>query len=277
MGIFGAEAIDAAVLDRFEEHRQAIGLGPGVLCGAYGLAEATLVVTTSRPGVGARIDRIDLDAFADGEALPVPEDHSPVRRVVSCGPPMPGIGIRIMGPDGPLPERRIGEIQVSGPTLMKGYEAIPDDEQPFTSDGWLQTGDLGYQADGDLYVTGRVKDIIIVVGRNYAPEDFEWVAQQVAGVRPGRCVAFGQPGEGEGHAVMLFEPAPGTDPETTATEVRRKINHSMGVAMGDVVPVAKGTIAKTTSGKLQRASMRDAYARGDVARWSPSTAPPGDA
>jgi fatty-acyl-CoA synthase len=267
MAIFGAEAIDPAVIDRYAEHAAELHLRPGSLAGAYGLAEATLIVSCEHPGSGMRMDEVDLHSLADeGRATPVSQGGESVRRVASCGRCMPGTRIRIMGSDGVLPERRVGEIQILGPTVMNGYRGLADADQPFTVDGWLQTGDLGYVADEELFMTGRSKDMIIVFGRNYAPEEFEWLAAQVPGVRPGRCVAFSRPGEGEGELVIVFEPAPGADPEAVASELRRKVNRSLGVAVGDVVSTVKGTITKTTSGKLRRGAMRDAYARGEVLR-----------
>ena len=267
MGIFGAEAIEPAALDGYGEHAAELGLAPGTLVGAYGLAEATLLVTVGAPGEGMRFDLVDSTALAErGEAVPVSEGTGPARRIASCGRPSPIFRVRIVGPDGALPDRRVGEIQVSGPGLMTGYRGLAPEEQPFTEDGWLRTGDAGYLAEGELYVTGRIKDLIIVLGRNYAPEEFEWEAQQVPGVRAGRCVAFAADGEGEGRAIVVFEPAPGIDPEETAAAVRRRVATTLGVAVGEVLPVAKGTVMKTTSGKLQRAALREAYARGEVAR-----------
>lgn len=267
MGIFGAEAIDPAVIDRFEEDAAGIGLRPGTLVGAYGLAEATLVVTVGSPGGGVRIDRVGLDELSnEGEAVPVPEGDVRARRIASCGSPSSVSRVRIAGPDGPVPDRHVGEIQLAGPGLMNGYRGLPPDQQPFTTDGWLLTGDAGYLADGELFMTGRMKDLVIVFGRNYAPEEFEWAAQQVEGVRPGRCVAFATEGEGEGHAVVVFELAAEAEPEETAAEVRRRISSMLGVALGDAFPAVKGTIRKTTSGKLQRGHLREAYARGELVR-----------
>jgi fatty-acyl-CoA synthase len=267
-GIVSAEAVDPALVERFAEYGASLGLRPGTLCGAYGLAEATLLVTIARPGEGARIDRIDVHELArSGRAVPVAGAEG-VRRVVSSGRPTHVVSIRIAGAGGSLPEREVGEIQVRGPQLMRGYRNLETSAQPFTDDGWLATGDLGYISDSELFVTGRLRDLVIVFGRNYAPEDFEWIAGRVSGVRTGRCVAFNRPGEAEGGVVVVFELRPGADADETAADVRQAVWRSLGVAVAEAIPAVKGTIPKTTSGKLRRGALRDAYAEGHVVRAS---------
>ena len=264
MGIFGAEAIDPTVIDRFAEHGTALGLRPGTLVGAYGLAEATLLVTSGRRGEGLRIDAVEAARLAEERRAVPTSDARRVRRVASCGRASIAARVRIVEGDRVTEEGVVGEIQVAGAGLMRGYLDVPGADQPFTDDGWLRTGDAGYLSDGELFVTGRIKDLIIVMGRNHAPEEFEWLASQVPGVRPGRCVAFAGEGESEARAVVVFEPAAGADVDQTVAEVRRRIAAGVGAAVEAVVAVPKGTIAKTTSGKLRRAALRDAYLRGEV-------------
>src|SRR5205807_6859659 len=143
----------------------------------------------------------------------------------------------------------------------EGY--VGDGPQPFV-DGWLRSGDLAYLADGELYVVGRSKDVIIVGGRNYAPEDLEWAAGRVTGVRPGRCVAFARPGGREGEVVVVVEPAPDADGERVAAAVRAAVLDAIGIPVQEVVVAATGTVLKTTSGKLRRSALRDAYAAGSL-------------
>jgi fatty-acyl-CoA synthase len=145
---------------------------------------------------------------------------------------------------------------------MTGY-AGPGTDDAF-DDGWLRTGDLGYLARGDLYVTGRVKDLLVVFGRNVSPEDLEWAAARVPGVREGRCVAFAPPGAGEGRAVVVVEARAGAEPEGLAEQVRDAVFDAAGLAPAEVLVVPRGTVPKTTSGKLRRGAVRDAYAAGTL-------------
>ena len=171
-------------------------------------------------------------------------------------------GGRIAGPDGDLAEREVGEIVLRGPSLMSGYvgAGAPD---PFV-DGWLRTGDLGYLADGELFPVGRAKDMVIAMGHNYYAEDFEWAAGRVAGVRPGRSVAFTAPDSEQ--VVLLVEPSENGDADLLRRDVRRAVADAVGVAPGEVVVLPPGTVEKTTSGKLRRAAMREAYVNGSFAR-----------
>lgn len=256
---FAAEGVDPGVAQRMAEvGTRKFGLRPDALGSTYGLAEAVLGISYSEVGAGMRIDRISLDELA-GSGIAVPTESDPSRLMVSCGSPV--MDVRIAGGEGEeLPERHTGEIRVRGPSLMSGYlgEDAPD---PFV-DGWMRTGDMGYLADGELYVSGRAKDIVIVSGQNYYPEDFEWAAGRVEGVRPGRCVAFARPETED--LVLLIEAAGDADPDSLRQAVRRSVANAIGVAPDEVVVLPRGTIEKTTSGKLRRAAMRDTYFEGGL-------------
>ena len=256
---FAAEGVDPAVAQRMAETGvRDFGIPPEALGSTYGLAEAVLGVSYSPMGGGMKYDRISLDALAES-GVASPTETDPSRLMVSCGTPI--MDVRIAGPDGaPQSERHVGEILVRGPSLMSGYlgENAPD---PFV-DGWLQTGDMGYIADGELYVSGRAKDIVIVAGQNYYPEDFEWAAARVEGVRPGRAVAFVKPGAEE--LVLLVEPTDEADPAALGRTVRRSVADAIGVAPTEVLVLPRRTIEKTTSGKLRRSAMRAAYAGGEL-------------
>ena len=252
---FAAEGVDPRVAREMVELGQRYGFDPQALGSSYGLAEAVMAAAYPPVGTGLRIDRISVEDLAtDGLAVPVGERRRG-RLVVSCGEPL--TELRIAGPGGPIPERQVGEIQLRGRSLMSRYVG-GDGPRPFV-DGWLQTGDLGYMADGELFPTGRAKDMVIVMGHNYYPEDFEWAAGRLDKVRAGRCVAFAEPASER--VVLLVEPS-GRDTNGLGGDVRRAVRDVVGVAPGEVVVLPPGTVQKTTSGKLRRAAMREAYAEG---------------
>jgi acyl-CoA synthetase (AMP-forming)/AMP-acid ligase II len=256
---FAAEGVDPEVAERMAEvGTRKFGLRPDALGSTYGLAEAVLGVSYSEMGAGMRVDRVSVAELGEGRA--VPAAGGPERKMVSCGKPV--MELRIAAPDlSPLPEREVGEILVRGPSLASGYLGadVPD---PFV-DGWLRSGDLGYLADGELYVAGRAKDMVIAMGQNYYPEDFEWAAGRVSGVRAGRCVAFAKPGSEQ--VVVLVEPSEAdADAAALGREVRRSVADAVGVPPGEVLVVPRDTVQKTTSGKLRRAAMLERYAAGGL-------------
>jgi acyl-CoA synthetase (AMP-forming)/AMP-acid ligase II len=262
-GMMSAESIDPTVVDRLSAEGPALGLDPAAMAGAYGMAEATLGLTICPPGRGIRTDQVDLDRLAS-EGTAVPATGARTKRVASCGFPIPGVQIRIVGPEGHLPERTVGEIVASAPSVMEGYTGA-DAPQPI-EDGWLRTGDLGYVADGELFVTGRVKELIISFGRNYHPEDIEWAVARLPEIREGRTVAFAPTAE-DGRAVVVFEPDPRQDDlDGLPARAREAVTNATGLAAPTIVVVPRGTIPRTTSGKLQRVALREAWLRGDLAR-----------
>lgn len=256
VAMFAAEGIDPAFVDRMQELGEPVGMSPDAIASSYGLAEAVLGVTHSPRGAGLRMHAVDRDLLTrSGRAV---ERAAGERRVVSAGVPMAGIEIRIAGDGVALRDDTVGEIQVRGESLMSGYVgAVVDD--PFV-DGWLRTGDLGYMHGGELYVTGRAKDVLIVMGENHYPEDFEWAAGRVEGVRAGRCVAFVD--TATERLCLLVEPAASADIAALPRAVKAQVADVVGSFPGDVVVVAAGTIEKTTSGKLRRGHMRSLYEQG---------------
>jgi fatty-acyl-CoA synthase len=272
--LLGAEMIEPDLLDLLIEGGGRLGLAREAIACGWGLAEATFCLTCPAPGVGPRIDRVDPEVLASDGVADRAGAESPGKPIVGAGAPLPGVEIRIVDPDGTvLPERRVGEIQAAAPYLMRGY-LTAGDEDPFTADGWLRTGDLGYLAEGDLFVTGRAKDVIIVFGRNYAPEEIEWAAGRVPGVRTGRCVAFAGPGAREGEFAVAVEVRDGQDTADLRDRVREAVFDAIGVAPVEVLAVPKGWLPRTTSGKLRRTAIRDAYAGGEIPAASVSTGPP---
>ena len=253
---FAAEGVDPDVARRLLESAADLNLDPRALGSTYGLAEAVMAVAYSPAGSGLRFDRISLDGAGVGDVA-TPAEDGPVRVLASCGRPL--MGLRIVDLEAQeLPERRIGEIQVRGPSLMSGYLGAEPTES-FAGE-WLCTGDVGYLSDGELYVTGRAKDMVIAVGQNYYPEDFEWAAARTDGVRPGRCVAFNLPNTER--VVVLVEAAADASAGALEREVGRSVANAIGAAPDRVVVLPPGTVQKTTSGKLRRAAMREAYMSG---------------
>jgi acyl-CoA synthetase (AMP-forming)/AMP-acid ligase II len=258
---FAAEGVDPGVAQRMAETGvRDFSLPPEALGSTYGLAEAVLGVSYSPFGGGMKFDRISLGELAE-HGVAAPTGAEPSRLMVSCGTPV--MEVRIVAESGEeLPERHVGEILVRGPSLMSGYLGA-DAPNPFV-DGCLRTGDMGYLAEGELYVTGRAKDMVIVMGQNYYPEDFEWAAGRVRGVRVGRCAAFVE--ARTERVVVLVEPSDSNaDAEALKRDVRAAIADTVGVRPGEVAVVPRGTVEKTTSGKLRRTAMREAYAAGDIA------------
>jgi fatty-acyl-CoA synthase len=254
-----AEAIEPRVLDRLLELGGGLGLHPDAPSGAYGMAETTLAVTEGPVAEPIHVDAVDRESLVSiDEARPA--SGPDVRRVVSSGAPVPGAELLIAGSDGPVPERHVGEILLRTPSMMRGYVGASEDP---VVDGWLHTGDRGYLADGELYVTGRIKDVVIVMGRNYPAQDLEWAAERVEGVRAGRTVAFATE-RTEGEAVVVVESGKGQEPDDLPRLVWREVSDALGIAPREVLVLPAGTVPVTTSGKLRRSWVRDAYASGSL-------------
>lgn len=255
-----AEAVDPAVAQKLEDVGPGLGLRPETLGSGYGLAEGVLAVTLTVPGAGMEFDRISLDDLAD-RSVAVRDDGARTRSIASSGPPLQ-TEVRIAAPSGAeLSERGVGEILLRGRSLMSRYVGL-DPPDPFER-GWLRTGDMGYLAGGQLHVVGRATDMVIVMGHNYYPEDFEWAAGRVDGVRPGRCVAFTR--DGTDDVVVLVESNGKAAAAALERKVRNAVADAVGVAPREVVALEPGVVQKTTSGKLRRAAMRAAHANGALA------------
>jgi fatty-acyl-CoA synthase len=200
-----------------------------------------------------------------------PSQPSATVEIVQCGPAFEGHEVRAFAVDDdesarPLGDREVGELRLRGPSVMRGY--FNDDEltrEAFPG-GWMRTGDLGYLADGNVHICGRSKEVIIVNGRNYYPQDLEWEAGQVPGVRKGNVIAFGtmKPHNDRERVVIAFETGV-VDPAEQVRlkgEVRRSVQQALGLTVDDVVAVGTGVLPKTSSGKLQRTKTRELYETG---------------
>ncbi len=267
----GGEMIREQPLRRFAEVFRPAGFDARAFVPSYGLAEATLAVTFSRLGQGVRCDRV-----ARGEtlerfhlALPVGEEEAAsARTFVVCGRPMSGYRVEIRDEHGqPLAERRIGRVCIKGPSLMSGYFRNPEATAAMMlEDGWLDTGDLGYLIDGELVVTGRSKDLIIIGGRNIWPQDLEWAAEHVEGVRSGDVAAFSVSSEEEGERVVVVVECRSTRPdeqERFRRDLRTALHRAAGVEC-EIVLAPPRSLTYTTSGKLSRATARARYLAGSI-------------
>lgn len=258
-----SEPVQAASHALFLERFAPLGARPEMLGVSYAMAENTFAVTQTPPGQPARLDVIDRAALEGaGRAVPVASDHPNAQARVSCGPCIAGTQARVLDASGaPLPDRHVGEIAIQSDCLLSGYYRRPD-LQPFR-DGWYLTGDRGYMADGEIYVVGRSKDLIINAGRNIYPQDIEAIVNAVAGVHAGRAVAFGVPDAREGTELIAVV----AEVETEDAEARRQISAAIrqAVARASAVTVsyvhlvgAKWLI-KTSSGKIARAANREKW------------------
>jgi fatty-acyl-CoA synthase len=263
----GGEPVRRGTLERFVRATSEFGFEAIALTPGYGLAEATCAVTSGEPSEAVRVERIRRDALSRDRATvsPGPDDAA---EFVSCGTPFAGARLSIRDENGlAVTERSIGEIWVTSPSLMVGYVDDPIETNRVLQDGWLRTGDRGYLADGQLFITGRIKDMIIIKGLNYYAEDIEGVAQEVDGVRKGGCVAFGreQPSGDEG-VVLLVEASSGSsgDPGPLALTLKRVLWRELRVPILEVKVLAPGTLPKTSSGKLRRRAAKTMY-EGDAA------------
>jgi fatty-acyl-CoA synthase len=269
----GAEPIHAPTLSAFARKFAPAGFDPTSFVPSYGLAEHVLAATFPPRGRAPRVESLDAADLTERRvARRVPDSAaSPSVTVVSCGLPLPDHRIRIVGEDGrELPEREIGEITLAGPSVMVGYYKEPALTKEALSGEWLRTGDLGYLADGELFVCGRAKDVIIVNGRKYHPQDLEWGVDDVAGVRRGRVVAFGLPqAGGPDRVAIVAEPSGTVDADALVESIRRRIGDLCGLYVDEVVLVPSGAIGRTTSGKVQRAATKARYERGDLAATAP--------
>jgi fatty-acyl-CoA synthase len=257
----GAEPLRAGVMREFLSTFRGAGLPETALTPCYGLAESTLAVTFHALGTPLRVDRVDPKTLASrGRAEPSSEDGA--LEIVGCGRALPGHAIAIVDDHGaPLPSRREGHVRVRGPSVTAGYFADAESTREAFRDGWLATGDLGYVADGDLFVCGRAKEILIVHGRNLHPEPIEQAAAGVPGVREGRVVAFTRPGESGEEVVVCAEAAAPRD-ASLAGAIGSLVADELGIPIADVVLLPPGALPRASSGKLQRGAARAAYLAG---------------
>ncbi len=268
VGLTGAEMVQPATVAAFTRGHAPLGFDAGTLRPSYGLAEGTLAVTIDRRAAGPR-------------TAPVPGDDTG-REVACVGAPVMDTRVRVVDEDGnALPERTVGAVRVAGPGVFAGYRGDAEATARALRDGELVTGDLGFLQDGELYLTGRTKDLLILRGANLMPHELEWCAERVAGGGGlSRAGAFSVDGGAQGEQAVVVVETTATDPSELATlarDVRGAIGREVGLTLHDVALVRRGRIPKTSSGKVQRGELRDRYLDGRLERLDearPSDAEP---
>jgi acyl-CoA synthetase (AMP-forming)/AMP-acid ligase II len=273
--INGAEPVLPATIAKFHAAFAGCGLRPEVHRSSYGLAEATVLVSVTDAGNPPRQVTFDRARLAAGSAVPAAAGAA-ATTLVSCGRPV-GQRVRITdrATGEPAEPGEVGEIRVSGPNVGRGYWGRAEASvatfglpplDPDTGAGWLATGDLGVVFDGELFVTGRLKDLVVVDGRNHYPQDIEQTAEEHPAVRPHSAAAFAIDGDDGEAAVVVLERAKDTEADVTeaAAALRAAVSAGHGLRLHDVVFLAPGEVPRTSSGKISRARCRESYLDGSL-------------
>jgi 1-acyl-sn-glycerol-3-phosphate acyltransferase len=272
----GSEAVAADTITRFTARFAPWGFRAEAMTPVYGLAEASVGLTAPPPGRGPRVDAVSREIFErERRAKPARTGERSPLRFVSCGIPLPGHEVQVVDATGRgVSERVEGRIEFRGPSVTGGYHRNVTLTRAAVRAAWMDSGDLGYLADGELYVTGRRKDIIIKAGRNLYPQEIEDLVGGVPGVRRGCVAAFGvpDPDTGTERLVVIAETrilaAPARE-GMRAAAVERVVD-AIGLPPDSVVIAAPGAVLKTSSGKIRRSATRDAYVAGTLGRPRPS-------
>ena len=267
----GAEPVSASTIERFGSRLLPYGFKPEGMTPVYGLAESSVGLAFPPLHRGPRIDRVDRRVLSRlGIARPAMDDDAHVQRIVSCGRALSGHALRIADANGlALPERTQGRVQFQGPSSTSGYFRNPEATQRLMEGEWLNTGDLGYLAEGELFLTGREKDVIIRGGHNIHPQELEEAVNQLPGVRRGGVTVFPatDPGTGTERLVVLAEIREEADLKTRGrieAEINRLAMDLIGMPVDDIVLAPPRTVLKTSSGKIRRAACRELYERGEL-------------
>jgi acyl-CoA synthetase (AMP-forming)/AMP-acid ligase II len=258
MCITGAERVRADTLRKFAAAFEGAGFDPAAVCPAYGLAEATLAVTILPRAATWTSRTVDREALAEGEWVERPAGGETTAELVSNGPPLPDMQVRVpAGTDG-----AIGEIEITGPSMLDRYLGA---DLTLTDDGWYPTRDLGRVIDGELYVVGRIDDMITVGGRNIYASDVEAALSNVDGVRSGNCAVVASD---DGRYVIVAEPRSNgravADLEASCRQLKTEASRRIGTSASSVVFIAPGSMPKTPSGKLQRHRVRAGFEAGTL-------------
>jgi acyl-CoA synthetase (AMP-forming)/AMP-acid ligase II len=277
----GAEPISPQTLERFAAAFAPCGFRPEALCPCYGLAEATLLVTSGPKAEPPVVRTVSGAALERGQAVPASPATADARALVGCGHPWVGQRLEIVNPEtrARRPEASVGEVWVAGPSVAAGYWNRPDEtERTFraflsdTGEGpFLRTGDLGFVQDGELFITGRLKDLIVIRGRNHYPQDIEQTVQAVhPGLRPGCGAAFEVWKDGRPLLVVVQEVerrCRALDVARLVGDMRQAVAEHHELQVHDVRLLRHGSLPKTSSGKVQRHACRLGYEQGTLHLW----------
>jgi len=272
----GAEPVHAGTLERFAARFARCGFQREAFLPVYGLAEASLAVSAPKVGSGYKADRIDREALeSDGRAVPAAPSDAATLEFVSAGKPLPDVEVRIVTEEGgDAGERVEGRLWFRSPSATTGYYRNPAATSVVMRDGgWLDSGDRAYFADGEIYITGRAKDVIIKAGRNLYPHEIEEIVGRVPGVRSGCVVAFGAPDERSGteRLIVAAEARNMAEAKRIAAEITREVDQAVGMPPDSVELLGPHSIPKTSSGKLRRNETRRLFLDG---RLGKKAAPP---
>jgi 1-acyl-sn-glycerol-3-phosphate acyltransferase len=270
----GAEAVNPTTIGRFSEHFSRYGFDRSAMTPVYGLAESSVGVTFPPIGRGAVIDRVERDTFMHRhEAVPAEADEPHVLHFVSSGLPLSGHQIRVVDAAGhELPERREGRLEFRGPSATAGYYRDDEKTRRLFDGEWLESGDLAYIAGGELYITGRIKDIIIRAGRNIYPDELEKAIGDIEGIRKGCVAIFGasDPETATERLIVLAETR-SEDPDERRRlqqQVNALATDLIGTPPDEVLLAPPGSVLKTSSGKIRRSASRQMYEQGKIGQRS---------
>jgi len=272
LALNGSEPVSPETIERFTRRFSPWGFQSRAMCPVYGLAEASVALTIPEPGAGPRIDTVAREPFQHaGRALAAPAGEPAALQFVSCGRPLPRHEVRVVDRKGrPLGEREEGRIEFCGPSVTAGYWRNPTATRAARRDGWMDSGDLGYWADGELFITGRVKDLIKKTGRNLYPQEVEDVVGAIPGIRKGCVAAFGvhDPSVGTERLVVVAETrrSGALERERLRGAVMEGVVAALGVPADVVVITGPHAVLKTSSGKVRRGATRAAYLQGVMGR-----------
>lgn len=272
----GAEPVSPNTIKNFSQRFASAGFAPEAMLPVYGLAESSVGLAFPSLKRKPQIDRVQRKTFMDdGYAIAATAGDANALRFVGCGHPLPGHQVRIVDDNGrELPERQEGHLQFQGPSSTSGYYRNPEQTQQLLHGNWLAAGDLAYIAQGEIYVTGRSKDVIIRAGRNIYPHELEEVVGNIPGIRKGCVAAFGSSDSVSGTERLVILAETKELDEVSRSELQDKIIAASAELLDAppdaVLLVSPYTVLKTSSGKIRRASNRELYEKGEIGQSSNS-------